>query len=393
MKKYGYIALSLIVIILSACEKDLVVTGVSLDKISLALSQGATAQLNATVLPAAVPSTSILGTVKWSSSNTEVATVIGGKITAVSVGTAQIVATAGSVNATCSVTVSATITSITLNTSSSVLLVDSTLSLTATLFPAPSSAVASNLIWTSTNPSVATVSNTGLVKAIATGSTSIVASIGTVTSVCSVSVLTSIPTSLKGTNYYLISIDDASVNNFIGSAKVVADFRPDGVIKNLYVWNGLNPGTYNGTNFYGNATNWLSLVVTGVGGWSGAGYNVLAGTDLNKLKAITDDTSGKYYLHFAIKSSTTNSYEIQIGYGASSVILVYGTAAMDNVTPYVNFTRDGNWQEIEIPISVLKSKGLNYTTGMAATNVFAMLAGGTAGVKLEMDAIFIYKKP
>ena len=393
MKKNIFIAFSLLALVLNSCQKDLEVTGLSLDKTSLALSQGATAQLNATVLPAEVPKTSILGTVKWSSSDTTIAKVTNGTVTAVSVGTTQIVASAGSMKATCNVTVSTAIATISLNRTASVLLVDSTLALTATLVPAPPASVASILSWTSTNPSVATVSSNGMVKAVSTGSTSIVASIGTVTSVCSVSVLTSIPPSLKGSNYYLISIDDASVNNFIGSANVAADFRPDGVIKNLYLWNGLNPGTYNGTNFYGNAANWLSLVVTGAGGWSGAGYNVGAGTDLNKLKAVTDDTSGKYYLHFAIKSSTTNSYEFQVGYGASSVILVYGTASMDNVAPYGNFTRDGNWQEIEIPISVLKSKGLNYTTGMAATNVFAMLAGGTAGVKLEMDAIFIYKKP
>ncbi len=395
MKKIIFIAFSILalVLVLSSCEKNLEVTSLSLDKTSLALSQGAIAELNATLLPTTIPTTSTLGTVKWSSSDTTIAKVSNGTVTAVSVGTAQIVASAGSMTATCNVTISAAISTITLNRTASVLLVDSTLALTATLLPAPPSAVASNLSWTSTNPSVATVSNSGVVKAITTGSTSIVASIGTITSVCSVSVLTSIPVSLKGTNYYLISIDDATVNNFIGSSKIAADFRPDGVIKNLFLWNGFTAGTYSGTNFYGNSANWLSLVVTGAGGWSGAGYNVLAGTDLNKLKAVTDDTSGKYYLHFAIRSTTANSYEIQVGYGASAVILVYGTTAMDNVAPYGNFTRNGQWQEIEIPVSVLKSKGLNYTSGMAATNVFAMLAGGTAGVKLEMDAIFIYKKP
>jgi hypothetical protein len=30
---------------------------------------------------------------------------------------------------------------------------------------------------------------------------------------------------------------------------------------------------------------------------------------------------------------------------------------------------------------------------MATTDVFVMLAGGTAGIKLEIDAVFIYKKP
>ena len=128
-------------------------------------------------------------------------------------------------------------------------------------------------------------------------------------------------------------------------------------------------------------------------GWSGAAVNVNPGTELDKLKAITDDTSGKYYLHFAIKSATTNSYAFKLGYGASTVTFVLGKADMESTSPNGDFIRDGQWHEVEIPMSYFKEKGLTYTTGMAKTDVFAMLAGGTAGTKLEIDAVFIYKKP
>lgn len=393
IKKIKVIALSLCVVFLSACNNNLEVTALSLDNTSLALSQGATAQLTATVLPSDIPPTSELGTVLWTSSDTTVARVVNGLVTAVSPGSAQIVAKAGSMTATCNVSVSAAITAITLNTASRMLLVDSTFALTAVLSPSTSPEVAANLTWTSTNPSVATVTDKGLVKAVSNGTTSIVASLGTVTAICNVSVLTSIAPSLMGSNYYLISVDDATVNNFIGTAKIAGDYRPNNSTNNLYLWNGFTAGTSSGNNFYGNNAAWLSLVVTGAGGWSGGGYNIAQGAELNKLKAVTDDTSGKYYLHLAIKSSTTNSYEIGLASGSIDAKIVLGTAAMDNIAPYSNFTRDGNWQEVEIPISVFKAKGLNYTTGMAATNVFEFLAGGTAGVKLEMDAIFIYKKP
>ncbi len=393
MKNALIIALSFVVILMTSCNNHLEVTALTLNQTSLSLSQGATAQLNATVLPSDIPPTSMLGTVIWSSSDTTVARVVKGTVTAVSAGTAQIIAKAGSMTATCNVSVSSAISSVTLNTNASIVLVDSTLALTATLTPTPSAAVASHLTWTSTNPSVATVTANGLVKAISKGTTSIVASIGTVTAVCSISVLTSIAPSLMGSNYYLISVDDATVNSFIGTAKIAGDYRPNNSTNNLYLWNGFSAGTSLGNNFYGNAAGWLSLVVTGAGGWSGGGYNVAQGTELNKLKAVTDDTSGKYYLHLAIKSSTANSYEIGLASGSIEAKIVLGTTAMDNIAPYSNFTRDGNWQEVEIPISVFKAKGLNYTTGMAVTNVFEFLAGGTAGVKLEMDAIFIYKKP
>jgi hypothetical protein len=387
MKKTIFIALSIIAIFLTSCEKDASVTGVTLDKTTLALSANGTGKIVATIQPS-----DAFGIVKWSTSNESVATVVDGIVTGISEGTAQITATVGSVSATCAVTVSTAITSVTLNKTSISLKVESSQTLIATLLPAQTPEVASNLIWTSTNPSVATVDNSGVVTAISDGAAIIVASIGTVTATCSVSVYTNIASSLMGTNYYLINVA-ASTANVLGSAKITADYRPDAANFNFYVWNGLSEGTYTGTNFYGNAENWLSLVVTGAGGWSGAAYNVKPCPELDKLKAVTDDTSGKYYLHFAIKSSSTNSYAFKVGYGASAVTFVLGTAAMENTSPFGNFTRNGQWQEVEIPISYFKGKGLVYSTGMATTDVFVMLAGGTAGIKLEIDAVFIYKKP
>jgi hypothetical protein len=387
MKKHLFIVLSILTFLLYSCDPDVKVANVTLDKSTLALTVNGTGKLVAAIQPS-----DAYGMIIWVSSNPSVATVANGIVTGISVGTAQIKATVGSYSATSDVTVSSAITSVTLSNSSLSLKVDSTQTITATLLPAPTAEITGNLVWTSTNPSVATVNTSGKITAVSDGTANIVASIGTVTAICSVTVYSSIPISLMGSNYYLINID-ASSANILGSAKIVADYRPDGVTSNLFVWsNTYTTGTCNGTNFYGLAANWLSLVVGSVG-WSGAAYNVIQGAQLDKLKAVTDDTSGKFYLHFAIKSSGTNSYEFQLGYGASAAIIVLGPNSMDNVAPSGNFTRNGQWQEVEIPVSVFKAKGLSYTTGMASTNVFAMLAGGTAGTKLEIDAVFIYKKP
>jgi len=387
MKKTIFIAFSFIAFLFCSCDKELVVTSVSLDKTSLALSQGATGQLVVTIQPSSLKGTNN-GTVIWSSSNDLVATVVGGTVTGVSVGTAQIVATIGSKTAICDVTISPAVTEIKLNKTIIRLKVGSKDSLTATLTPEQSPEVVSNLLWTSTNTSVVTVDKSGKITAISDGTANIVASIGTVTAICSVTVYTTIPTSLMGSNYYLISVD-ATTAGVLGSANIAADFRT----ANFYIWSKTySAGTCTGTNFYGNDETWLSLVVTSVG-WSGAAVNVNPGTELDKLKAITDDTSGKYYLHFAIKSATTNSYAFKLGYGASTVTFVLGKADMESTSPNGDFIRDGQWHEVEIPMSYFKEKGLTYTTGMAKTDVFAMLAGGTAGTKLEIDAVFIYKKP
>jgi uncharacterized protein YjdB len=391
MKKTIFIALSIISFFLCSCNNEVVFNGISIDKTALALPVNGTANIVATVQPVGA-----IGNIKWSSSNSAVATVVDGTVTGVSEGSAQIVATVGQYTTTCDVTISAAITSLSLNISSVSLKVDSTQTLIATFLPAQSAAVTSNLLWTSSNPTVATVNSSGKITAISDGTALVVASIGTVTAICSVTVYTTVANSLLGTNYYLLNVD-ASTVGILGSSKIAADFRPNNTTQNLYIWQGgitntFNTGTCTGTNFYGNVDTWLSWVVGSVG-WSGGAYNVKPGTELDKLKAVTDDTSGKYYLHFAIKSTTSNSYAFKLGYGASAVTIVFGTAAMESTSPYGNFTRNGQWQEIEIPMSYFKGKGLIYTTGMVETNIFAMLAGGTVGTKLEMDAVFIYKKP
>ena len=79
------------------------VTSVTLDKTTLSLEEGKSATLTATVKP----DNATDKTVTWSSSNTAVATVKDGKVTAVKAGTAKITAKAGDKTATCTVTVTA----------------------------------------------------------------------------------------------------------------------------------------------------------------------------------------------------------------------------------------------------------------------------------------------
>jgi len=79
------------------------VTGVTLDKTTAEIEVGKTATLAATVTPANATDK----TVTWTSSDTSVATVANGVVTAVGAGTATITAKAGDKSATCTVTVTA----------------------------------------------------------------------------------------------------------------------------------------------------------------------------------------------------------------------------------------------------------------------------------------------
>jgi hypothetical protein len=142
------------------------VTGVSLNKSSVALNVPKTFQLSATVLPA----NATVETVKWTTSNSKVATVSStGKVTAKGPGTASITATtvSGSKKAICKFTVKQLVTGVKLNKKSLTLTRGKTFKLTATIVP--SNASNKKVTWKSTNTKIATVGSTGIIKAKAKG--------------------------------------------------------------------------------------------------------------------------------------------------------------------------------------------------------------------------------
>ena len=123
-------------------------------------------QLIATILPEDAEDK----TVQWSSSNENVAKVAGGLVSAVGIGEAVIKAQTrdGSLEKTCKVTVKCKVTGVKLSEHKATLKVGDTEQLVAEVIPA--NAGNKSITWTSSNPSVATVSKEGLVTALASGS-------------------------------------------------------------------------------------------------------------------------------------------------------------------------------------------------------------------------------
>ena len=155
------------------CEvtvKEVKVTGVELSKTSLNLNVGKSATLTATVKPTDATNKKVT----WKSSNTSVATVDkNGKVTAKAEGTTTITVTTedGKFTAKCEVKVSEVkVTGVTLSKTSATLEVGKTLTLTATV--KPSDATNKKVTWTSSDTSVATVTN-GKVTTKKAGTTTI----------------------------------------------------------------------------------------------------------------------------------------------------------------------------------------------------------------------------
>ena len=164
------------------------VTSIALDRTSHEMTEGDEFTLTVTINP----SNATNKNVSWKSSNTSVATVSNGKVTAVKAGSATITVTTedGSKTATCEVTVNAKVypvTSIVLDKTSHEMTEGDEFTLTATINP--SNATKKNVGWKSSNTSVATVSN-GKVTAVKAGSATITVTTedGSKTATCEVTV-------------------------------------------------------------------------------------------------------------------------------------------------------------------------------------------------------------
>jgi trimeric autotransporter adhesin len=129
-------------------------------------------------------STQILPSAQWSSSSPNVLTVNStGMGTAVAAGTATVTATSGTIKGTASVTVTnATLVSLTIAPTNSTMPIDATKQVTATgTFSDNSTQDMTQLVlWKSSKPGVAIISASGLVSSVATGTTTIQASSGSV---------------------------------------------------------------------------------------------------------------------------------------------------------------------------------------------------------------------
>ena len=239
--------------------------------------------------------------------------------------------------------------------------------------------------------------------------------------------------SLEGSNYYVIALDQATFEKI--ESKVVADFRPngaadgtpaDGKNKNLYIWNGYEPGAESvGPNYY-LEQGWTSFQANG--DWNGAGYFVPwafkeEGEDMAyitetknavaKLKDI-DGHYEDYYLHIAVKDLKTRDvfHNITLWYiGNADGSDNKGTVVLGNIPnddgqkPYKDFRRDGEWQALDIPLTLFQEQGLKFQyTGELSltpakpddnnvgTNILSHSSKTTLGVTFDYDAVFIYKK-
>lgn len=148
------------------------VESVVLDKKSATLVKGNTLQLKATITPTNATDKNIA----WTTSDSKIVTVVDGLVTAIDVGTAEITVTTddGNKSAKCSITVEAAteITGISFTSESETIETDASIILNPTLTPVTANG---EIIWTSSDETVAKVNSEGIVNGLIVGTSTITA--------------------------------------------------------------------------------------------------------------------------------------------------------------------------------------------------------------------------
>ncbi len=227
----------MIVAILTGCKDDdeivKKVTGVTLNATTLELIEGKTQVLTATV----VPQDATNKTVTWKSSKPTIATVDNkGKVTAIKKGTATITVTTtdGNKTATCKVTVKAKIihvTEVKLDKTDITKTEGETEQLTATVLPDN----ASNKVvaWNSSNKTIATVDDKGLVTAVKKGTAIITVTTtdGNKTATCKVTV------KAKVIHVTEVKLDKTDITKTEGETEqLTATVLPDNATNKAITW-------------------------------------------------------------------------------------------------------------------------------------------------------------
>ena len=164
-------------------------SSIELSHQDITLLIGSTVTLTAKVLPENATNKEVA----WSSADPSIVSVdASGTIIALKVGETLITASCGEVSATCKVTVNPIVaTSISLNVKDETIFVASSTQLVATISPA--NVTDKTITWSSSKPEIATVSDQGIVSGVAVGTTTVTATIGSVSATCQINVVHRIP--------------------------------------------------------------------------------------------------------------------------------------------------------------------------------------------------------
>lgn len=200
----------------------------------------------------------------------------------------------------------------------------------------------------------------------------------------------------KVSTLYPIAVDETSVKAFEAQGATVVPMGPDGIDRNLWVWDDTFIGGDASYPGVGDHFDGYASFVVGSAGWSGAGYNI-SGAGANTT-SWNDNT--RFHIAYMSPGTVCPSIALTIADGEGDcgsipAKVTLGTAFNDNGTtfPSIAPVATDDWQGADIDFATLKKlwpafsyKAIDAWKG----NILAFLGGGVTGQTLAFDAVYFY---
>jgi uncharacterized protein YjdB len=341
---------------------DIPVDSITISQATATLFAGSTLTLNANVLPLNASNP----TVTWGTSNSALATVIDGKVTTFDAAgsypaTVNITATAGTHTATCTITLKdpTVLTQLNLSKTNAALSVGDTLTLTASLLP--SDATNKTLLWTSSNPSVASVDSSGKVTAKTAGNTVIKAAStdgSGLSASCNVNVST--------VNVIIVSLNKTSLTLVEGTSEsLTASVYPSNATTPTLKWTSSN-------------TNVATVDSTGkITAKSLSGYAIVTAT--------STDGSGKFAECYVITQARVAVTGITLNYGTElDLLLGDSTYLKATILPSTATDTTVTWSSSNTSIATIDETGLLKSVALGETTITAKVDNKSVTMKVNV---------
>ncbi len=333
---------------------------ISLNETNAVIEKGDFVQLRATV----TPDDGYAPQVTWSSSNPSVASVDEwGTVTGMGPGEAVITARAGSASATCRVKVVQH--TVTLDKSSASIQLYSTLQLNATV--TPHDGYEPTVVWSSSRPGVATVTQDGLVKGYMTGTATITARAGQSTATCVVTVTPILATGIALNTYQ----EEMTVGEV---TRIIAYVAPLDVTNGNVSWsvsdNGVISASWNGNE---------CLVIAEKAGTATVTARTTDGTNLSATCVIKVNSSEPVYI--PVESITLNKSTLQMNVNTTRHLTA-------TVLPTYASDRSVSWSSSNPNVVTVDANGAVTASRMGTAVITATTNGVTAlGNHLEVKCV------
>ena len=189
----------------------------------------------------------------------------------------------------------------------------------------------------------------------------------------------------ENTDVYSLVLDEEASRD--ANIKYLKYLGPNGGTQQIFPWGDTVAfGSSDDANSFGN-DGYQDWIVTDKG-WSGLGYFIKEGSGVD-LSGI----DGEYTLHFAVKGTSNNPLHFGVVDNFGKECHLYlADSAQDGVNPIGNFPRDGQWYNVDVPVSYLMANGLNFTNAnnYCGGNLVYVMGGGNQGDHITYDALFFY---